>query len=194
MAPKRNILLHTCCAVCLEAVLPPLAEEGFTVTVFFHNPNIHPYREFEKRLRAVEIAAEVHKLPLLADKEYGLQAYLDEILGAPEGRCAACYRVRLEAAAAAASRGGFGVFTTTLLSSPHQKHGLVAAAGAAAGSEQKVEFLYRDWRDRMPHGLEAARRRSLYRQHYCGCIWSEYEAFGPKPRPAGNGSAELPED
>ena len=185
MSQTRDILLHTCCAVCLEAVLPALEDEGFSVTAFFFNPNIHPYREFMKRLRAVEVSAESHKTPLIADKEYGLALYVDEILPHGAGRCRACYSVRMKASAQAAARVGACAFTTTLLASSHQKHELVASVAETEASAAGVEFLYRDWRPRLDAGIEAARRRSLYRQHYCGCIWSEYERFGPKPDGAG---------
>ena len=151
--------------------------EGYEVTSFFYNPNIHPYLEFQKRLRAIEVATDSRKVPLFADREYGLELYLARILPAGAGRCEMCYRVRMEAAAAAAMEKGFDAFTTTLLVSRHQKHEAVKAAGEAAGAELGVTFLYRDWRDRLEQGIESAKKRSLYRQQYCGCIWSEYERF-----------------
>lgn len=184
MAGPR-ILLHTCCAVCFEAAFPALEEEGREVTAFFHNPNIHPYREFEKRLRAVEVITDSRKVPLVADKGYGLEMYLSTILPEGPNRCGMCYRVRLEAAAREAKRLGCEAFTTTLLVSKHQKHLEVKAAGEAAGAAAGVEFVYRDWRDRMESGIESAKKRSLYRQQYCGCIMSEYERFGPGCNPAG---------
>ena len=180
MNGKGKLLLQTCCAVCLEAVVPALDEDGWLVTIFFYNPNIHPYREFKKRLRAVEVACDSRKVTLLADREYGLATYLEEVSATGPERCAACYRLRLDRAAAEAKRGGFDVFSTTLLTSRHQKHAAVKSAGERAGASAGVEFLYRDWRDRLEGGIESARRRSLYRQQYCGCIWSEYERFGPK--------------
>ena len=186
MSKGGSILLHTCCAVCFEAVYPVLLDEGRQVTAFFYNPNIHPYREFAKRLRAAEVATEARKVPLIAEKSYGLQTYLDEILTADAGRCQACYALRLERTAAEAAKRGFDAFTTTLLTSPHQKHEAVRSAGESASARHGVAFLYRDWRDRMQIGLESAKRRSLYRQQYCGCIWSEYERFGPHDGRAGD--------
>jgi hypothetical protein len=182
---RARVLLHACCAVCFEAVCPALADDGWDVAARFYNPNIHPYREFAKRLRALEVAADSRKIPLMADKEYGLALWLAEIL--PEGppRCRACYRLRLREAAARAREGGFDAFTTTLLASGHQDHQAVWAEGEAAGAAEGVRFLYVDWRDRLESGIESARRRSLYRQQYCGCIMSEYERFGPRGEPAG---------
>lgn len=188
MSARRRILLHTCCAVCFEAVVGELEKEGWEVTAFFYNPNIHPYREFAKRLRASEVAAEGRKVPLVSEKSYGLQTYLDEILPAgdarrtasTQARCGACYRLRLDRTAREAAANGFDAFTTTLLASGHQDHDEVLRAGEAASALRSVEFLARDWRDRLGAGLESARRKSLYRQQYCGCIWSEYERFGPK--------------
>jgi predicted adenine nucleotide alpha hydrolase (AANH) superfamily ATPase len=185
MAGKRRILLHACCAVCFEAVVPALEEEGWAVTAYFYNPNIHPFREFQKRLRAIEVAAEARKVPLEADREYGLAFYLEKILAGDGDRCGRCYRARLDAAAEMAKREGFAAFTTTLLASNHQKHEVVRREGEAAGLRRGTEFVYHDWRDRMPSGVEAARKRSLYRQQYCGCIWSEYERFGPDGKRAG---------
>jgi predicted adenine nucleotide alpha hydrolase (AANH) superfamily ATPase len=150
------------------------------VTAYFHNPNIHPYREFRKRLRAAEVAAEARKIKILADDCYGLQTYLDEILPAGDARCRACYDLRLSRTAEAAREGDFDAFTTTLLASAHQKHEEVKAAGEAAARAASVNFIYRDWRDRMDAGVQSAKKRSLYRQQYCGCIWSEYERFGPR--------------
>ena len=185
MADKGEILVHTCCGVCFEAVIGALFDEGYGVTAFFYNPNVHPYREFAKRLRAAETAAEAHKVRLLADKEYGLQLYLDRILSAAGGRCEACYAVRLEEAARTAAREGIGAFTTTLLASCHQKHEAVAEAGRTAAAREGIECVYRDWRGRLALGIEQAKRRSLYRQQYCGCIWSEYERFGRDVEGAG---------
>lgn len=176
---RPKILLHTCCAVCFEAVYPALEELGYEPTAFFFNPNIHPYREFEKRLRATEVAAEERKVELLAERSYGLQLYLDEILPAGDRRCRACYALRLDATAREAAGRDFDCFTTTLLASPHQKHDQVREAGEAGAAGGGIDFLYRDWRDRMDEGIRRARKRSLYRQRYCGCIWSEYERFAP---------------
>ena len=185
MAGKRGILLHACCAVCFEAVIPALEEEGWAVRAYFYNPNIHPFGEFQKRLRAIEVAAEARKVPLEADRGYGLAFYLERILAGEGDRCERCYRARLDAAAGAAKRGGFEAFTTTLLASSHQKHEVVRREGEAAGRRCGTEFVYCDWRGRMVLGVEAARKRSLYRQQYCGCIWSEYERFGPNRERAG---------
>jgi len=183
LAGEGRILLHTCCAVCFEAVYGALVAEGYGVTAYFYNPNVHPYREFARRVRAAEVAAQARKVELIAEKSYGLQTYLDEILAARGGRCRACYRLRLDRAAAEAAARGFERFTTSLLASPHQKHESVRAAGEAAALRHGVEFVYADWRSRMQLGIESARRRSLYRQQYCGCIWSEYERFGPRQPP-----------
>ncbi len=180
MATRRGILLHTCCAVCLEAVFPAIEALGFSARPFFYNPNIHPFREFEKRLRAVEVACDVHKVSLIADREYGLATYLERIAPAGDIRCLECYALRMDRAAREAVSAGIEAFTTTLLVSGHQKHDDVARAGREAAEKHGIEFFYRDWRELMSSGIEAARKRSLYRQQYCGCIWSEYERFGPK--------------
>ena len=182
MGTRPRILLHTCCAVCFEAVVDQLDERGWEVTAFFYNPNIHPYREFAKRLRAAQVATQARKVELVEEKSYGLQTYLDEILPRGDQRCAACYQLRLGRTAGEAAARDFDAFTTTLLASRHQKHGEVEAAGRRASEVHGVEFYYRDWRERLEGGMESARRKSLYRQQYCGCIWSEFERFGPPQR------------
>jgi len=159
--------------------MPELDRLGYETVAFFFNPNIHPYREFRKRLRAAEVAAEARKVELVTERTYGLQQYLDEILPAGCRRCRACYDLRLGRSAREAARRGLDCFTTTLLVSTHQKHEQVRAAGEAAGERHGIEFVYRDWRERMAEGIASAKRRSLYRQQYCGCIWSEYERFAP---------------
>ena len=181
---EPTLLAHACCGLCMAAILDRVRRFS-RFEIFFYNPNIHPFGEFQKRLRAIEVATEARKTPLVADREYGLAFYLERILAGEGDRCERCYRARLAAAAETATREGFEAFTTTLLASRHQKHEVVRRAGEAAGRAAGTEFVYCDWRGRMVSGVEAARKRSLYRQRYCGCIWSEYERFGPNRERAG---------
>jgi len=172
-------LVHVCCASCLIGTLRALREEGVEAEGFFHNPNIHPFREFRKRIRALEVYLECDPAPVEIDERYGLRQFVEEIYRPNRrARCEACYAARLERTAGRARERGFESFTTTLLVSPYQYHELVREAGERAGREAGVEFLYRDFRGYFEFGHAEAKRRHLYRQQYCGCCFSEYERYG----------------
>ncbi len=173
---SKLIVLHTCCASCLAATLPAFAELG-AVLPFFYNPNIHPFVEFRKRLRAFEVFAERRKITVDAVREYGLHRFLELVESDGSGRCLACYRERLGRTACRAAEVGAGAFSTTLVSSTHQDHDMIRRAGEAAAAESGVEFIYRDLRAAAADGLAVAKKMSLYRQQYCGCIFSEYERY-----------------
>lgn len=176
----RRVLIHACCGPCAVYPLGRLREAGCQVTGYFYNPNIHPWREYTRRRRAMEQYAAMVDLPLVTDAGYELEQYLTEVLTCPAvpGRCYLCYRLRLERAAQTAREGGFDAFTTTLLASPFQHHQLVQRAGQEAGREHRVEFFYRDFRMGWAAGMREARAAGLYRQSYCGCIFSERERYG----------------
>jgi len=175
-----RVLLHTCCGPCTVYPLASLRETACQVTGFFFNPNIHPWREYERRACALERYARMVGLPLVEDSGYQLEPYLTTVLASPTrpGRCGLCYRFRLDRVARTAREGGFDAFTTTLLVSPFQHHLLVQAAGQEAGRDHEVEFLYRDFRPGWDQGMAEARAAGLYRQNYCGCLRSERERFG----------------
>jgi len=147
------------------------------VTGFFYNPNIHPLLEFRKRLRAVEVFAEQQRLPVIYERNYGLHAFLRRIGPDTPDRCLICYRMRLDAAAAAARSGGFDAFTSSLLFSRHQGHDAIRRLGQEAADREGVGFHYVDLRHLVEESQAIAKKRSLYRQQYCGCIFSEYERY-----------------
>ena len=173
-----KLLVHACCAWCLGKCLQGLAKEGEDVqtTVFWYNPNIHPLIEYRRRLKALKMLCERAGMPLEVADEYGLVEFCRAIHGretVPE-RCATCYAMRMRRAARTAKEGGFDAFTTTLLTSLQQHHDLLRAAGEAAAEEFGVAFFYRDWR-----GETADERllKWLYKQSYCGCVFSEYDRY-----------------
>ena len=177
--PNDPVLVHTCCGPCLCALLEPLRTGHPTFTAFFHNPNIQPLLEFRRRLKGVEVLADQERFPLVADDRYGLDAFLDAIgpdRSRPE-RCRTCYQIRLGATARHAAEHGFRVFTSTLLVSTQQDHELICEVGHEAAQGYGVAFDDTDFRSRQELGGELARRKQLYRQQYCGCIFSEYERF-----------------
>ncbi|HUT36801.1 MAG TPA: epoxyqueuosine reductase QueH [Planctomycetota bacterium] len=172
-------LIHACCAPCLCALLDELREDGVVPTALFCNPNIHPLIEFRRRLKACQVLADRERLPLVACDAYGLESFLDAI-GArrarPE-RCHACYAMRLDATARYAAEHGFPRFTSTLLVSPQQDRDALCTLGHAAAGRYGVAFDDTDRRHLHDRGMEQARRLQLYRQQYCGCIFSEHERY-----------------
>lgn len=185
MAPgtKMRVLLHTCCASCLLYPLSALREEEIEAIVFFYNPNVHPYREFRKRLTSVKDCCNAQGIAALYNEEYDLEKFLRAVLGrhVPE-RCGVCYAMRLDETARMAREKGINAFSTTLLVSPHQHHEAIKAAGQTASRTHGVDFLERDWRRGYRQAHEEARQMGFYMQGYCGCIFSEEERYRPKKR------------
>lgn len=174
-----KLLVHTCCAPCLAGALPKLKALG-EVSLFFYNPNIHPLVEFHKRLRAFQVFAEREQVPATFDEEYGLHKFLSMKSHEKPGRCRSCYNERLMHTAKKAKETGADAFTSTLLVGIYQDHDLLRAAGEEASKETGIPFIYTDLRSTAPDGLAIAKQFSLYRQQYCGCIFSEGERFGGK--------------
>lgn len=171
-------LIHICCAPCLIGPLGALRREGIDLAGWFHNPNVHPFLEFRKRVKAVRVFMERDALPVEIDETYGLETFIREVYNPdPRLRCEECHRVRLRATAQKARADGFDAFTTTLLGSPHRDHEMVRRLGEESADEAGVGFLYRDFRPLHDEGHEEARRRQIYLQSYCGCCMSEWERF-----------------
>lgn len=172
-----KLLLHTCCGPCTAYPLNVLRDEGITVHGFFFNPNIHPFQEFQRRLEAMDSLAQQTGLPMDCDREYGLASYLRAVVFHEEERCAICYRLRLDAVAAKAQEMGADGFTTTLLYSRHQNHTLIRQIGEESAARHGIAFVYRDFRQGWQAGIDLAKGMGLYRQPYCGCIFSEQERY-----------------
>ncbi len=172
-------LLHVCCANCLSDVHEALARDGGELTLLFANPNVHPLVEFRRRRKSVRLLA--GRLGLHLDEEpYGLYDFLEAVgerRRSEDGRCRVCYRLRLGTAARRAAELGADAFTTTLLVSRHQDRDAIVEAGEEAARRHGVAFETPDLRDL--HGSDLARPRDLklYRQSYCGCVFSEEERF-----------------
>ena len=175
---EPTVLVHACCAECLAAVLGPV--RGFRrIAVFFYNPNVQPLLEFRRRLKAVQVLCDHERLDLIPDDRYDARRFLAAVPWDRPERCLACYRMRLGETAARASARGFEAMTTTLLVSTHQDHEAVRRIGDEAAAARGLVFHYEDWRPLAPQGHQEAKRRSLYRQQYCGCLFSEEERFAP---------------
>jgi len=179
---KDKILLHVCCGPCTLYPLRVLREEGLEVVGFFFNPNIHPYQEFRRRIRALEAVSAEKGLDVLWDKTYGLRSFLRKVVFCENRRCEVCYAIRLEATVKKALEIGVHTFTTTLLYSRYQAHDLIRQIAEDLSFRYGVEFLYRDFREGWGQGQEEAKRLEIYRQPYCGCIFSEQERYDKKMR------------
>lgn len=173
-----RLLLHICCAPCLTATSAWFRYEGWQITGFFDNPNIHPWSEWERRASALRSYAPSIGLEVIYVEDYPLEQSLARLLSTSP-RCLACYEDRLGAAAGKAAELGIGRFSTTLLLSPYQDRDLLVRAGARAGAGHGVEFVDADLRSLYPESVRLSRSLGLYRQRYCGCIFSERDRFRP---------------
>lgn len=172
------LLVHACCGICLAAILDPLRRLG-RFTLHFHNPNIMPLLEFRRRATAIQVLADREHLDLLMDDRYDPRGFLRTVPWERPERCLACYRLRLKETARVAAEKGFTHISTTLLASTHQDHEAIRCIGEGEAAARGLAFHYEDWRPLATHGQDEAKRRSLYRQQYCGCLFSEQERFAP---------------
>jgi predicted adenine nucleotide alpha hydrolase (AANH) superfamily ATPase len=183
----KSILLHTCCGPCATYTISRLREQGYEVLGLWYNPNIHPFSEHERRLASMETYAASVQLPLLREEGYEMIDFLRSVAyrEAYGERCRLCYVMRLGRTAQVAAREGIDAFTTTLLISPHQDQELLRQTGQTAGEEYGVEFHFENFRKGWSERGRLTREHDLYRQQYCGCIYSEWERYsgqkiGPK--------------
>ncbi len=172
-----RILLHTCCGPCTLYPLSALRSEGMEVSGFFYNHNIHPYQEYVRRRDTTQQMADLEGMPLIVQDQYLLEEFLANVAGDPEKRCGYCYESRLEATAMAAGNGGFDAFTSTLFYSRYQNHELMRQKADEASQKHGVKFLYRDFRLGWQEGIRLSKELGLYRQQYCGCIYSEKDRY-----------------
>jgi epoxyqueuosine reductase len=170
-----NIVLHICCGVCAAGAADVLLSEGHRVTGYFYNPNIYPEHEYVLRLEAARCIADSLKFDLVAgpydtDK---WNAGTTALGGEPEGgaRCSVCYRLRLEKTLGFMQEIGADAFTSTLTISPHKPALEINRTGVEIGRDH---YMPRDFKkkDGFKRAMETARKLELYRQNYCGCIYS----------------------
>ena len=172
-----KLLLHACCGPCTLYPASILQREGISFSCYFFNPNIHPYSEFQNRLEALRQVALHIDAPLLCEDTYGLTSFLRSVVYNEAKRCDICYDLRLAKSAAYAKDNGFDAFTTTLLYSKYQNHALVVSKCLLLAEKFAIKFYYRDFREGWQQGIEQSKHLQIYRQRYCGCIYSEQEAF-----------------
>lgn len=179
---KKKILVHSCCAPCSTYVYKALLEDGFKITGFFYNPNIHGVKEYRRRLKSMKKWGRIIKkrivIPEYAVKDYfeGLLKYEKEhhrtIERDKKRRCAVCFALRLRKTAEYAKKKNFDYFTTTLLVSPYQDQSLLWQIGSDIGSSVGIDFCFRDFRKGYLASRHFAKINKLYQQNYCGCVYS----------------------
>lgn len=177
--PKPRLLLHACCAPCSTAVLERLTQR-LNITLFFYNPNIDTQAEFSRRAEELGRLASRSGLsgePLILP--YTPEAFYQAVKGLEEeaeggARCEACFKLRLREAAAYAARNGFDYYTTTLTISPMKNAALLNGLGQAIGLEEGIAFLPSDFKKRGGYlrSTQLSKEYGLYRQDYCGCVFS----------------------
>lgn len=179
-----TLLLHSCCAPCSSYVLEYLSEY-FSITVLYYNPNIFPKEEYEYRIREQqrlinELPAK-HKISFIST-EYEPDRFYEIARGhehEPEGgeRCFKCYEIRLREAAKYALEGGYDFFTTTLSISPLKNADKLNEIGKRLAAETGLNYLYSDFKKRNGYkrSVELSKEYRLYRQDYCGCVYSKVQ-------------------
>ena len=172
-----SILLHCCCGPCATYTIKSLREQNFEVTALWYNPNIHPFTEHQQRLESMHRLASAMDFRLIETEGYEMPIHLRSVLGSEENRCTSCYDMRLGKTAQIARENGFDAFSTTLLISPYQNQELLERVGRSAANEHKTTFHFQDFREGYRESQQLAREFDLYRQKYCGCIFSEWERY-----------------
>lgn len=175
-----NVLLHICCANCAIYPVSKLRDAGHEVAGYFFNHNIHPYQEYRKRLEAVEEYAIKTDLEVVYKDEYLLEDFLAQVASEPANRCTYCYQSRLKQAAEYAANKGFDAFTSSLLYSRYQNHEMICKMGEELSNHYGIIFLYEDYRVGWQEGIKTSKEMGLYRQQYCGCIYSEKDRYHPR--------------
>lgn len=177
----KKVLMHTCCAPCSVYCIEALRSEEIEPTIFWYNPNIHPYSEYKARRDCLKEYAKQISAEAIFFEDYGLQEFCKNVIDDLENRCINyCYKKRLTETVRFAAKNGYDAFTTTLLVSPYQKHEELKAVCEELAALSGVEFLYRDFRVGFRDGQNKARELGLYLQKYCGCIFSEEDRYRSK--------------
>ena len=169
-----KLLMHTCCAPCSVYCIDTLRNEKIEPTIYWYNPNIHPYMEYKARRDTLKEYTKSIGVKAIFEEDYGLDKFCKNVVNDLENRCVNyCYRVRMEQTVKYAKENGYDAFTSTLFVSPYQKHEELKKLCENLSKKYEIEFVYRDFRVGFREGQAKARELGLYMQKYCGCIFSE---------------------
>lgn len=177
-----SILLHSCCAPCSSACIEKLTKY-FNLTIFYYNPNIEPYEEYLKRkeeeIRFIKEYNNINKLDII-DCDYDNELYHKLIKGLEEEkeggpRCLKCYNLRLDKTAKIAKELNYDYFATTLTLSPLKDSQILNKIGYSIENKYNIKYLPSDFKkkDGYKRSIELSKEYNLYRQNYCGCIYSQ---------------------
>lgn len=144
---------------------------------YFYPHNIHPYTECIKRRDTLAEYAQKIEMKMIFQEGYELEEFLRGAAFREKDRCRFCYHDRLKAVARIAKKGKFDAFSTTLLYSKFQKHQLIVDTAEAISKQYGIRFFYHDFREGWKEGIETSKELEMYRQQYCGCIYSEKERY-----------------
>ena len=179
-----SILLHTCCSPCACHPIKKLADQGYQVTLFYYNPNIHPTDEYQLRLNELKKYLNKLKNIKIIEGKYEPKKWFELIKGLedePEKgkRCDICYQMRLAETAKIARGKRFDYFGSTLSISPHKKAVKISELGNIIAKEYGVKFFDKDWKkmEGFKQACLIAKQENFYRQDYCGCVYSKTNKF-----------------
>lgn len=182
---KPKLLLHSCCAPCSTSVLE-LLKDNFDISIYYYNPNIHPKEEYDIRLDELREYVKRYNISLV-ESVYDSKVFFEMAKGLeaePERgkRCYECYKLRMEETAIKAKELSFDYFTTVLSISPHKNADWINEIGENLESLYKVKYLYADFKkdNGFKKSVELSNENNLYRQDYCGCIFSKKNIRNPK--------------
>ncbi len=177
-----KLLLHICCANCVLYPLKSMREKGIQVKGFWFNPNIHPYTEYKMRLEALKELERLWRVDIIYRDLYGLEEFIRRVVYEEKNRCEFCYSWRLQETAKTAKAMGMDAFSSSLLVSPYQKFDIIIEKGRELQERFDIEFFEEDFREGWKEGMRISKELGLYRQKYCGCIYSEQERYLHKGR------------
>ena len=180
---QKTLLLHVCCGPCAMMPITRLLAADYKITAWFMNPNIQPLAEYLRRREAAAISAYHFGIPIIfEDATWDITAWLRAVQDkdTQPQRCHYCCESRIEAAFVKAKHLGFDCVSSSLLYSIYQPHEVIRKAGLRLAKEFALEFVYQDFREDWQAGIDAAVSLGLYRQPYCGCVYSESDRYQKK--------------
>ena len=179
---RKKLLLHSCCAPCSSSVISFLTKY-FDITILYYNPNISPIEEYNKRKEEqIKLIKEIYKIGKIdiIDCDYDNNIYEEKIKGYEQckergERCTICFNLRLEKTAKIAKDKNFDYFCSTLTVSPYKNAPLINKIGEELSQKYNIKWLYSDFKkaDGYKKSIELSKKYNLYRQDYCGCIYSQ---------------------
>lgn len=172
-----SVLIHCCCAHCTAYTVDYWRRQGYELSAFWYNPNIHPYMEHQQRLKSIQTLATKLNFELIIEDGYDLIKYLKLVVMNEKVRCLYCFQLRLQKTAEFAIKNGYSNFSSSLLISPYQKHELLQEVSNNIAKNMGIKYLYADLRKHFSDSHRMTKPLELYRQQYCGCIYSEWERF-----------------